>query len=412
MEKISNKSAKSINFNQLENSISKLNDVFEENTAKAINRNITARNWLIGFYIVNYEQNGKDRAKYGEKTLQRLAENLNKPSLSYRNLRLYRQFFLEFRELEHPVFDYVLNEFRAEEQLIPIIKQELISDSNIISNLAITDCQIQNNNSNWANSVCQIQKKKFNPLPPDLQLPPEKLFKCLSFTHFSLIMTVENPLGRVFYELETIKGTWSVRELKRQINTNYFERSAISQNPSKMSNYIQSDSEKMDLSDLIKTPFVYEFLGLKDTEIVEESDLEQALINHLQEFILELGNGFCFETRQKRILIDDDYFICDLVFYHRILKCHVLIDLKAKKIKYDDIAQMNLYLSYYKHNIMQKNDNPPIGILICTQAGKELVKYTTEGIDKNLFIKKYKLNLPSEERLTSWIKNEIKNQQK
>ena len=184
MEKISNKSAKSINFNQLENSISKLNDVFEENTAKAINRNITARNWLIGFYIVNYEQNGKDRAKYGEKTLQRLAENLNKPSLSYRNLKLYRQFYSEFKLLENPIFDYILHEFRAEDQLIPIIKQELIIDSNLISN--------------WAISDCQIQKKTLKSLPPDLQLPPEKLFKCLSFTHFSLIMTVENPLGSYF----------------------------------------------------------------------------------------------------------------------------------------------------------------------------------------------------------------------
>lgn len=277
--------------------------------------------------------------------------------------------------------------------------------------MAITDCQIQEVNSNWADRVCPIGQKNYHHLPPDLQLPPERLFKCLSFTHFSLIMTVENPLGRVFYELETIKGTWSVRELKRQIHTNYFERSAISQNPAKMSKYIQSGSEKMDLSDLIKTPFVYEFLGLKDNEIVEESDLEQALINHLQEFILELGNGFCFETRQKRILIDDEYFICDLVFYHRILKCHVLIDLKAKKIKYDDIAQMKLYLSYYRHNIMQKDDNLPIGLLICTQAGKELVKYTTEGIDENLFVKKYKLNLPSEEKLTNWLREEIKREQ-
>lgn len=414
MENYLNTSTKSINFTQLENSICKLNDVFEENTAKAINRNITARNWLIGFYIVNYEQNGKDRAKYGEKTLQRLAENLNKKSLSYRNLKLYRQFYFEFKFLENPIFDYILHEFRAEENIFDAFK--------LTSNLGITDCQIQKYDSNWADtdcpirkdnpnladSVCQNQKTTLNLLPPDLQLPPERLFKCLSFSHFSLIMTVENPLGRVFYELETIKGTWSVRELKRQIHTNYFERSAISQNPSKMSKYIQSDSEKMDLTDLIKTPFVYEFLGLKDNEIIEESDLEQALINHLQEFILELGNGFCFETRQKRILIDDDYFICDLVFYHRILKCHVLIDLKAKKIKYDDIAQMTLYLSYYRHNIMQKDDNPPIGLLICTQAGKELVKYTTEGIDENLFVKKYKLNLPSEEKLTNWLREEIK----
>ena len=225
-------------------------------------------------------------------------------------------------------------------------------------------------------------------------------------------MGLASPIARVFYELETIKGTWSVRELKRQIHTNYFERSAISRNPEKMSSYILSGSEKMDLRELVKAPFVYEFLGMKDTEIIEESDLEQALINHLEEFILELGNGFCFETRQKRFLIDDDYFFCDLVFYHRILKCHVLIDLKAKKIKYSDIAQMNLYLSYYRHNIMQENDNPPIGILMCTEAGKELVKYATEGIDKNLFIQKYKLNLPSEERLTEWLIQEIEKEKR
>ena len=391
---------KNIDFNQLENSISSLNTVFEENTAKAINRNITARNWLIGFYIVNYEQNGKDRAKYGEKTLLKLAENLNKKSLSYRNLKLYRQFYLEFRMLERPIFDYVLLEFRSDENLLlPAIKQDLIEGKTVKANCAVTDCTIgQTPSAQFKNT--------------DLQLPPEKLFSHLSFTHLSLIMGLASPIARVFYELETIKGTWSVRELKRQIHTNYFERSAISRNPEKMSSYILSGSEKMDLRELVKAPFVYEFLGMKDSEIIEELDLEQALINHLEEFILELGNGFCFETRQKRFLIDDDYFFCDLVFYHRILKCHVLIDLKAKKIKYSDIAQMNLYLSYYRHNIMQEKDNPPIGILMCTEAGKELVKYATEGIDKNLFIQKYKLNLPSEERLTEWLRQEIEKEKR
>ena len=391
---------KNIDFNQLENSINSLNTVFEENTAKAINRNITARNWLIGFYIVNYEQNGKDRAKYGEKTIHCLADRLNKKSLSYRNLMLYKQFYLEFRMLEQPIFDYVLLEFRSDENLLlPAIKQDLIEGKTVKANCAVTDCTIgQTPSAQFKNT--------------DLQLPPEKLFSHLSFTHLSLIMGLASPIARVFYELETIKGTWSVRELKRQIHTNYFERSAISRNPEKMSSYILSGSEKMDLRELVKAPFVYEFLGMKDTEIIEESDLEQALINHLEEFILELGNGFCFETRQKRFLIDDDYFFCDLVFYHRILKCHVLIDLKAKKIKYSDIAQMNLYLSYYRHNIMQENDNPPIGILMCTEAGKELVKYATEGIDKNLFIQKYKLNLPSEERLTEWLIQEIEKEKR
>ena len=376
-----------MDFEELEIRVGRLNSAFEENTVKAINKNVTARNWLIGFYIVNYEQNGKDRASYGEKTLQMLSERLNKKSLSYRNLKLYRQFFKEFSLLEKPIFDYVLNEFRNEEKLLP------------------NSAKLLPNNSS---EIGQTVSAQFKFAEKDLQIAPEKMFSQLSFSHFTLIMGVKNPLARVFYELETIKGVWSVRELKRQINTNYFERSAISQNPEKMSNFVQSGSEKMQLAELVKTPYVYEFLGLKDREVVEEADLEQALINHLEDFMLELGNGFCFEARQKRMLVDDDYYFCDLVFYHRILKCHVLIDLKARKIKYDDIAQMNMYLAYYKHNVMQKDDNLPVGILMCTEAGKELVQYATEGIDENLFVQKYKLNLPSEEKLTEWLKSEIK----
>ena len=385
--------AKDMDFDKLYKSVAKLDEAFEDNTAQAINRNITARNWLIGFYIVHYEQKGQDRAKYGEKTLQTLAERLNKKSLSYRNLRLYRQFYLEFLLLEKPIFDYVLNEFGSEKALISGIQKNLIEDKTTSKDLAISDCQIG-----------QTAFTQFD----DLQIPPEKLFTHLSYTHFTLIMGVEDAVARIFYELETIKGVWTVRELKRQIDTNYFERSAISSNPQKMSEYVQSKTQKMTVTDIVRNPYVYEFLGLKDREIVEESELEEALINHLEEFLLELGQGFCLEARQKRILVDDDYFFCDLVFYHRILKCHVLVDLKASKIKYDDIAQMNLYLSYYKKNIMQEDDNPPVGILMCTQAGKELVEYAKEGIDENLFVKKYKLALPKESELTKWLKKEVK----
>lgn len=245
-------------------------------------------------------------------------------------------------------------------------------------------------------------------LDSELQLPADKLFSHLSFTHFSLIMSVENPMARVFYELETMKGVWSKRELKRQIDTKYFERSGISSNPARMSQYVQNQAEQMSLAEIVKSPYIYDFLGLKDTDIIEESQLEQALIDHLEDFMLELGTGFCFEARQKRILVDDDYYFCDLVFYNRILKCHVLIDLKATRLKYDDIAQMNLYLSYFKHNVMQADDNPPVGLLMCTEAGKELVQYTTEGIDDNLFVQKYRLTLPIESKLTQWLKNEIK----
>lgn len=384
---------KDMDFDGLYKSVSKLDEAFTDNTAKAINRNITARNWLIGFYIVHYEQKGQDRAKYGEKTLQTLSERLNRKSLSYRNLRLYRQFYLEFISLENPIFKYVLNEFGSEKSLIFGIRRNLIEDKARFSNLANTACQIG-----------QTQNSQFD----GLQISPETLFTHLSYSHFTLIMGVEDEVARVFYELETIKGVWTFRELKRQIDTNYFERSAISSNPRKMSEYVYSKAQKMNVTDVVKNHYVYEFLGLKDREIVEESELEEALINHLEEFLMELGQGFCLEARQKRILVDDDYFFCDLVFYHRILKCHVLIDLKASKIKYDDIAQMNLYLSYYKKNIMREDDNPPIGILMCTQAGKELVEYAKEGIEENLFVKKYKLALPKESELIKWLKKEVK----
>lgn len=376
-----------LNFENLSETLLNLNKVFEDGTAKAINRNITARNWLVGYYIVNYEQNGKDRAEYGEKIIRKLADRLNKKSLSYRNLQLYKQFYLEFKVLESPIKTYILDEFKSEETLISNANLNLIEE--------------KSDSKDSANSVCTIQDNK------EIHIPAELLFKNISYSHFTLIMGVENPLARTFYEIETIKGVWTVRELKRQIDTNYFERSAISTNPEKMSLAVQSKTQRMNLQDVIKTPYVYEFLGLKNSEVIDETDLENALMNHLEEFLLELGTGFCFEARQKRIVVDDDYFFCDLIFYHRILKCHVLIDLKSSKIKYDDIAQMNLYLSYYKKNVMQKDDNPPVGILMCTEAGKELVEYASNGIDEKLFVQKYKLNLPESEKLTEWLKSEV-----
>lgn len=394
------------NFNSLCRAVSQIDKVFEDNAAKAINKNITARNWLTGYYIVNYEQSGNDRAQYGAKTLQKLAERLDKKSLSYRNLRLYRQFYIEFNILAGPVLEFISSEFGLNEQILTFLPD----------NLAISDCQ----NSNLANTVCQISNRANGVCPigqsvtaqsDEVKIPPEILFSHLSYSHFLLIMGVRNSLGRTFYELETIKGVWSFRELKRQIDSNYFERTALSKDPAKMSALVQARIAKsgktLGLKDVIKDPYVYEFVGLKDKDVVEESDLENALTTHLEEFLLELGNGFCFETRQKRILVDDDYFFCDLVFYHRILKCHVLIDLKATKIKYADIAQMNLYLAYYRKNVMEKDDNPPVGILMCTAAGKELVEYATAGIEDSLLVQKYKLNLPNKEELTQWLKSEI-----
>jgi len=230
----------------------------------------------------------------------------------------------------------------------------------------------------------------------------------LTWSHYRRLISVEDEKARLWYMNEAADSVWSTRQMDRQISTLYYERLLASRE--KVSVVAEAKEKLKDVipSQFIHDPFVLEFLDLKDYPAIHESDIEQALIDHLQQFLLELGRGFCFVGRQRRMRYDDEDFYVDLVFYHRILKCHVLVDLKASKIKYDDIAQMNLYLSYYKKNIMQEDDNPPVGILMCTQAGKELVEYAKEGIDENLFVKKYKLALPKESELTKWLKKEVK----
>ena len=239
------------------------------------------------------------------------------------------------------------------------------------------------------------------------QLEAEKLFRYISFTHFVELMSIDDPLKRSFYEVETIKGCWSVRELQRQMDSLCYERAGLSQHPEKLMALTHSEAENALPANVVKSPYVFEFLGLKSADVVEESKLETLLMDHIQEFILELGEGFCFEARQKRILIDNEYFFVDLVFYHRVLKCHVLVELKTKKFNYADVAQLNMYVAYYREKIMLEDDNAPIGILLCTDAKSEMVKFATAGMDENLFISKYLLQLPSKEIFIKFLNNEI-----
>ena len=213
-------------------------------------------------------------------------------------------------------------------------------------------------------------------------------------------------MQRSFYEIETIKGCWSVRELRRQIDTQCFIRAGLSRKPEKLIEITNQKADKVEIANIVKSPYVFEFLGLRSMDVVEESDLESMLMTHICEFILELGNGFCFEARQKRIMIDNEYFFIDLVFYHRVLKCHVLIELKTTKFNYADIAQLNMYVAYYKDKMMTENDNPPIGILLCTDASTEMVKYATAGMDENLFVSKYLLQLPDKKVFIDFLKQE------
>lgn len=371
-----------MNFDLLLNTIQQTHTVFQQNAVKAVNMSLTIRNWLIGYYIVEFEQNGEDRAKYGDKLIPNLVSGLNTKSLSFRNLNLFRQFYLLYPQIV---------------QTLSAQLEELQHNSNFPIMQSVS-AQLENQET----VVIKTAEKR-------LEIPPQKLITNLSFSHLVELFPIKDPLQRLFYEMECIKGTWSVRELRRQINTLYFERSALSKQPEKLSELTQLQSESVVPVDVIKSVYAFEFLGLNAKDIVEESDLEKALIEHIQAFILELGNGFCFEARQKRILIDEEYYFIDLVFYHRVLKCHVIVELKLDEFKHEHLSQLNTYVSYYREEVKCEDDNPPIGILMCTKKGKKLVEYALSGMDEKLFVSKYMLELPSKEVLTAFLEKELAN---
>ena len=360
-----------MNFNTLLENIQQTQQVFQKRTVFAINQNLIFRNWIFGFYIVEFEQNGLDYAKYGEGLLYRLAEELKKTGLkgvAYHNLTLFRKFYLYY-----PSFGNLIKN----------------NSSLSVPNLNLVTSQ-------------------------DLQssIPPEVLIQKLSFSHFIEFLKIEDSLKRQFYEIECIKGNWSVRQLRRQLGSLLYERTGLSTNKTALLEQIKENTFLPKPADLIRDPYVFEFLGLKTKEVFREKDLEKALLDHLQKFLLELGIGFCFEARQKSFLIDNRRYKIDLLFYHRILKCHVIIDLKLGAFTHEDAGQMNFYINYFTDNEMVSNDHPPIGIVLCSYKDKAVVKYATGGLDNHLFVSRYLLELPSEEELRTFILKEKENLQK
>jgi len=214
---------------------------------------------------------------------------------------------------------------------------------------------------------------------------------------------VEAGSKRNFYIKECLHGSWGVRELQRQIASHYYERTCLSKDKEKLSRLTQAKAETLTAEEIIRNPYVFEFAGYKPREAMMESDMEDALLTKFQDFMLELGRGFCFEARQKRILIGGEHFFVDLVFYHRILKCHVLIELKADSFKHEHLGQLNTYVNWYKKNEMASGDNPPIGLLLCTKKNHALVEYARAGIDNQLFISKYQLELPGKDEIAAFL---------
>ena len=367
-------------FNDLASIVQATHDAAQSSAVKAINRMQTMRNWLIGYYIVEFEQHGKDRAEYGTQLLKKLEERVDRKGVNVTLLQMSRNFY--------KLYPQMVNLF------VPNQKYSTAS------NISESSVQLKSNSSNnETNLICATVSHKF-------QTSPELMISRLSFSHLREIMTLDDPLARYFYEQECIKCTWSVRELRRQISTNLYVRAGISANPEKLLSLpsVQGhDSAELQ----IRQPFTFEFLGLKAQEVVDEHDLEDALISHLQEFILELGKGFCFEARQKRIIIDDEYYYPDLVFYNRILHCGVIIELKNEEFSYENFGQLNAYVSHYRENEMQPGDNPPIGILLCTRKGKKMVEYALAGMDNNLFVSTYMLQLPDKKTLEDFLLKQL-----
>ena len=366
-------------FKLLIDNITITHEGLQEQAANAVNQALTIRNWLIGYYIVEYEQRGMDRASYGSNLLNNLEkhfENTGVKSMTARRLRDYRALYFCYPQIRQSLTARLVNSS---------IRQSL------------TAILTQNN----------VKEEITEPLEKGKAISGELLITKLSFTHLEQLIRIKEDLKRTFYEVECIKGTWSVRELKRQISSLYFERTGLSEKPNKLSELVHTNKNSHLATDIIKNIYAFEFLDLDVKPLMEESDLETALLNNLQEFIIELGNGFCFEKRQKRILIGENYYFIDLLFYHRILKCHVIVELKIGEFNHGDIGQLNTYLNYYKEEISENNDNAPVGILLVANKDHALVKYATAGMNENLFVQQYLINLPNKEKLESYINEEL-----
>ncbi len=363
-------SKRSLNFSALVDAIRQVHQQSAAVVHRAVNTALTLRNWAIGGYIREYEQNGADRARYGARLLDHLAEALQEGldrCYTGRYLGLCRQLF----------------------DVYPEIRKSPISES----------APLTLPRSRAARNTNAIRKSPISEFGPD----PGMLVERLSFTHLVELVAIDDPLKRAFYEIECMRGNWSVRELRRQIVTLYFERSGLSRDKKKLAAMVKAGAETPELKLAIRDPYIFEFLGLKAKDAVEESDLEAALVANLRDFLLELGHGFCLEAQQKTIVIGNTRGFVDLVFYHRILKCHVLVELKVDEFRHEHVGQLNTYVTWYRKHVMAKGDNPPVGLLLCMRKDHALVEYALAGMDNRLFVSKYRLELPSKEDLARFL---------
>ena len=320
---------------------------------KTINVGMVGAYWQIGKEIVQEEQKGKSRAEYGKRIVEKLSQQLTEKygaGWSSSHLWHVRQFYLIYKD-------------------------------RVSANLHTMSADL-------GNKILHALRAE------------------LSWSHYRILIRIEKPEARSFYEIECVNNNWSARELERQKGSLLFERLALSKDKKGLMKLARKGQEIASYEDMIKDPYVLEFTGLSPQSKLYESKLEQALIDNLSKFLLELGKGFTFVARQKRISLDGDHFYIDLVFYNTMLKCYVIIDLKVGKLVHQDIGQMQMYVNYYDREVKQSDDTPTVGLILCEDKKEAVVRYTLSKDNKQIFASRYKLYLPTEDELRRELRRE------
>ena len=388
-------------FDSLVDGLARLQARAREAAARSVDEILTVRNWLIGAWIVAYEQEGADRARYGEGLMDVLAVAFKArgvQGLSGRNLRNYRQIALTWPQLAagralpgetgapDPIWQTLSAEslptFPTGSPLPADIRQTLSAE-------AVPALATGGEVLSWQDAAWML-----------------RLRQELSFSHLLELSRVSEPLARAFYEVQALAHRWSLRELKRQRDSMLFERVGLSRDREAVL-ALANEGRLLDtVTANVRDPYVLEFLGLPQRQAYSEADLESALVDHLQEFLLELGGDFAFLGRQYRITVGGRHHFIDLLFFHRRLRCLVAIDLKIGAFGHEDAGQMNFYLNYLRENISLADESPPVGIVLCADKDAEEVHYATGNLEHQVFVSRYLTRLPTEQQLRAWLAEE------
>ena len=364
----------SFDFKLLVDLCRRTHEQMQERVAQAASTSLAARNWLFGWYIVEYEQRGADRAAYGTQLIPKLSARLAQSGIrgvSKTRLKLYRLFYTQYREMGPTPSDKSRISFpESMLEIGPTLSDQSVSEPPDAQSL-------------------QISQTLSAELAGQLRL---------GWSHYVELLTIDSTNERNFYEIEAVQNQWSVRELKRQIESSLYERLALSRDKGEIRRLAREGQVVEKAADLIKNPLVLEFLGLDEKPRYSEHELETAIIDKIESFLLELGKGFLFEARQKRFTFDDDHFYVDLVFYNRLLRCYVLVDLKRDKLTHQDLGQMQMYVNYFDRHVKLDDELPTIGIVLCHRGNDAVVELTLPK-DANIFASKYQLYLPSKAEL-------------